>query len=56
MLQATKRLAPKVVKHFVPWWLRWLNSIYGERLVKMATATIAPDGMIVPGSTDNAVR
>lgn len=57
MLRKTKQIAPKVVKHFTPWWLRWLYSIYGERVVNMATATIHPNMMAanIPDSSDNVV-
>lgn len=39
-----EQVAPKVIKRVTPWWIRWFYSIFGDR-VKMATASIAPDGI-----------
>lgn len=42
MFKTTKRVAPKVIKHLTPWYLRWFYSIFGDS-IKMATSSIVPE-------------
>lgn len=53
MFEAKKRIqqiAPKVIKHVTPWWIRWFYSVFGDD-IKMATSSIAPET-----ATDSVVR
>lgn len=42
MFAVTKKVAPKVIKYATPWYIRWIYSICGEEVHKMATSTVAP--------------
>lgn len=42
MFAATKKVAPKVIKLATPWYIRWVYSICGDEVQKMATSTVAP--------------
>lgn len=48
--KAIGQVAPKVIKHITPWWIRWFYSVFGDDL-KMATSSIAPES-----TTDSVVR
>lgn len=50
-----KNIAPKVVKALTPWYIRWFYLLFGESL-KMATSSIAPDGMTVSDSVVCVLR
>lgn len=44
-----KNIAPRAIKAFTPWYIRWFYSLFGNNL-KMATSSIAPDGVTVSDS------
>lgn len=45
-----ENIAPKVIKTFTPFYIRWFYSIFGDGIRKMATTSIAPDGVTASDS------
>lgn len=55
MFAATKKIAPKVIKQVTPWYIRWIYSICGDQVTKMATSSIAPENTTGGGTSDSVV-
>lgn len=55
MFAATKKIAPKVIKQVTPWYIRWIYSICGDQVTKMATSSIAPENTAGGGTSDSVV-
>lgn len=53
MYAATKKIAPKVIKLATPWYIRWIYSICGDEVQKMATAQVAPADN--PGNASDSI-
>lgn len=55
MFVATKKIAPKVIKYATPWYIRWVYSICGEEVQKMATSSVAPTDAAANGNASDRI-